>query len=37
MVAKRFWRNNAFWIVVMPTALVAVTFVVAMLAKAVGS
>lgn len=33
---KAFWRNNAFWMVVMPTTLVAIVFVVAMVAKALG-
>lgn len=35
--AKRaFWRNNAFWIVVMPTSLVALVFVLAFIANVVG-
>jgi|GEM_PF-1801835 hypothetical protein len=35
--AKRaFWRNNAFWIVVMPTSLVALVFILAFIANAVG-
>lgn len=34
---KAFWKNNAFWIVGMPTLLVAVVFVAAMLARALGS
>jgi flagellar biosynthesis/type III secretory pathway M-ring protein FliF/YscJ len=33
---KAFWKNNAFWIVVMPTVLVGFVFLVAFVAKAVG-
>lgn len=33
---KAFWRNNAFWIVVMPTSLVALVFIMAMITNAVG-
>ena len=33
---KAFWRNNAFWIVVMPTSLVAFVFVLGMITKAMG-
>jgi hypothetical protein len=33
---KAFWKNNAFWIVVMPTSLVAFVFVVGMITKAAG-
>jgi hypothetical protein len=32
--STRFWRNNAFWLVVLPTTLVAVPFVLAMIARA---
>jgi len=32
---KAFWKNNAFWIVVMPTSLVALVFILAMIAQAV--
>jgi hypothetical protein len=35
--AKRaFWQNNAFWIVVLPTSLVAIVFILGMVAQAVG-
>lgn len=34
---KAFWKNNAFWIVGMPTILVAFVFVVAMIARAFGN
>ena len=35
--AKRaFWKNNAFWIVLMPTSLVALVFILGMLTIAVG-
>ena len=33
---KPFWKSDAFWIVVLPTSLVAVVFVLAMVAKALG-
>ncbi len=33
---KTFWRNNAFWFVVMPTILVALVFIVGMITKAIG-
>ena len=33
---KAFWRNNAFWFVVMPTSLVALVFVLGMITKAMG-
>jgi hypothetical protein len=33
---KAFWRNNAFWLVVMPTSLVALVFVLGMITKAMG-
>ena len=33
---KAFWRNNAFWVVVMPTSLVALVFVLGMITKAAG-
>jgi len=33
---KAFWKNNAFWFVVMPTSLVALVFVLGMIVKAVG-
>jgi hypothetical protein len=33
---KAFWKNNAFWIVVMPTVLVGFVFLVAFIAKALG-
>ena len=33
---KTFWRNNAFWFVVMPTSLVALVFVLGMITKAMG-
>jgi hypothetical protein len=33
---RAFWRNNAFWIVVMPTSLVALVFVLGMITKAAG-
>lgn len=35
-VGKAFWRNNAFWFVVLPTSLVALVFVLGMITKAVG-
>lgn len=33
---RPFWRNNAFWIVVMPTSLVALVFLLAMITRALG-
>jgi hypothetical protein len=33
---RAFWKNNAFWVVVMPTSLVALVFLLAMIAKAYG-
>ena len=30
---KAFWRNNAFWVVVMPTSLVGLVFLMAMIAN----
>jgi hypothetical protein len=33
---RAFWRNNAFWVVVMPTSLVALVFILAMITQAVG-
>jgi hypothetical protein len=33
---RAFWKNNAFWFVVMPTSLVALVFVLGMIVKAVG-
>ena len=33
---KPFWRNNAFWIVFLPTFLVAFVFVLALIFKAIG-
>ena len=33
---KPFWRNNAFWIVVLPTSLVALVFLLGMITKAFG-
>jgi len=33
---RAFWKNNAFWIVGMPTILVAVVFLMAMIARALG-
>ena len=35
-VDKAFWKNNAFWIVLMPTSLVALVFILGMLTTAVG-
>jgi hypothetical protein len=34
--SRAFWKNNAFWIVVMPTSLVAFVFVLGMITKAAG-
>ena len=34
--SKAFWKNNAFWFVVMPTSLVALVFIVGMITKAIG-
>lgn len=36
-VRKAFWRNNAFWIVVLPTSLVGAVFLLAMIAGLLGS
>ena len=33
---KPFWKDDAFWIVLMPTSLVAVVFLLGMIAKALG-
>jgi len=33
---KAFWKNNAFWIVVLPTSLVGLVFVLALITNAVG-
>jgi hypothetical protein len=33
---KAFWKNNAFWMVVLPTSLVALVFILAFIANAVG-
>ncbi len=33
---RAFWRNNAFWVVVMPTGLVGLVFLMAMIANAAG-
>ena len=33
---RPFWRNNAFWIVVLPTGLVAAVFLLGMITKALG-
>ena len=33
---KAFWRNNAFWVVVMPTSLVGLVFLLAMIANVAG-
>ncbi len=33
---KAFWKNNAFWIVGMPTFLIGLVFLVAFIAKALG-
>ena len=34
--SKAFWKNNAFWIVVLPTSLVALVFVLGMITQAAG-
>ena len=34
---RAFWKNNAFWVVVMPTTLVAFVFLLGMIASALGS
>jgi hypothetical protein len=34
---KPFWKDDAFWIVLMPTSLVAVVFLLGMIAKALGN
>jgi hypothetical protein len=31
---RAFWRNNAFWVVVMPTSLVGLVFLMAIIANA---
>lgn len=33
---KRFWETNAFWFVGMPTSLVALVFLLGMIAQAFG-
>ena len=33
---NEFWKTNAFWIVGIPTALIAVMFLLAMIASALG-
>jgi hypothetical protein len=33
---KPFWKTNAFWFVGMPTSLVAVVFLLALIAQALG-
>jgi hypothetical protein len=33
---KPFWKTDAFWLVVMPTALVAIPMCFALIAKALG-
>ncbi len=33
---KAFWKNNEFWMVVMPTSLVGFVFLLGMIAKALG-
>lgn len=33
---KPFWKNDAFWIVLMPTSLVAVVFLLGMITEALG-
>jgi hypothetical protein len=33
---KPFWKNDAFWIVMMPTSLVAVVFLLGMISNALG-
>ncbi len=33
---KPFWKDDAFWIVLLPTSLVAVVFLLGMIAKALG-
>ena len=35
-VRKAFWKNNAFWFVVMPTTLVGLVFVLELIARASG-
>ena len=34
---KAFWKNNAFWLVVMPTSLVGLVFLIEMIARAAGT
>lgn len=33
---KPFWKNDAFWIVLMPTSLVAMVFMLGMVTEALG-
>jgi hypothetical protein len=33
---KAFWKNNAFWVVGMPTVLVGLVFLMAMVASVAG-
>ena len=33
---RAFWKDDAFWFVALPTSLVAVVFLLAMLARALG-
>jgi hypothetical protein len=33
---KPFWKDDAFWIVLLPTSLVAAVFLLGMFAKALG-
>jgi len=33
---RPFWKHDAFWFVGMPTALIAVVFLVALIARALG-
>ncbi|MGB3427252.1 MAG: hypothetical protein WBA53_03665 [Burkholderiaceae bacterium] len=33
---KPFWKNDAFWIVMVPTSLVAVVFLLGMISNALG-
>jgi hypothetical protein len=35
-IIRPFWKNNAFWIVVMPTSLVAAVFLLGMITEAFG-
>ena len=34
--AKPFWKSDAFWIVLLPTSLVAAVFLLGMITKALG-